>query len=90
LHLVGVPYLPTYIDDARSNTNQAVSILSAPQLRVKIHGVLQFKEVNLQFCDNDMCITILSVQISIKTQSTLIFSVILYFAYTFFSAPLKE
>jgi hypothetical protein len=22
LHLVGVPYLPTYIDDARSNTNQ--------------------------------------------------------------------
>jgi hypothetical protein len=24
LHLVGVPYLPTYIDDARSNTNQVL------------------------------------------------------------------
>jgi flavorubredoxin len=44
-----------------------------------------------QFCDIDICITILSVQISIKTQSTLIFSVILYFfAYIFFNSPLKE
>jgi hypothetical protein len=28
LHPVGVPYLPTYIDDAQSNTNQILSVIS--------------------------------------------------------------
>jgi len=59
---------------------------------LKIHGVLEFKEVNFQFSDNDIFITKLLVQISIKIQSTpIFFTVIFYFAaYIFFTSPLKQ
>jgi hypothetical protein len=41
LHLVGVPYLPAYIDDARSNTNQVYCISEAYRRKALKHKVLR-------------------------------------------------